>query len=225
MSPPKSILIVDDHPLLREGLRAIIASDNGFMVVGEAGNANDGYQLAKQLLPDIAVVDISLPDQSGIHLTRKIRETTPNTRVLIVSMHTSIDYITEALQAGAIGYIVKESATGKLMQGLHAVARGDYFLDSSMSQELVERLMKPPEEDSPVDGSGYDRLTSREQEIMRMLAEGLSKAQIAERLSISIKTVENHRSNIMKKLELSSAMDLVRYAAKLGLIDIDMWKK
>lgn len=223
--PPTSILIIDDHPLLREGLKAIIAGDPSFMVVGEAGNASNGYQLAKQLLPDIAVVDISLPDQSGIYLTRKIRETAPNTRILIVSMYASIDYITEALQAGAIGYIVKESATGKLMQGLHAVARGDYFLDSSMSQEVVERLMNPPKQDAHEEGSDYDRLTSREQEIMRMLAEGLSKAQIAERLRISIKTVENHRSNIMKKLDLSSAMDLVRYAAKLGLIDIDLWKK
>lgn len=225
MTSGKRVLIIDDHPLFREGLKSIIAGDRHFVVAGEAGNARDGFALATKIKPDVALVDISLPDESGMQLTRRIRATLPETRVMIISMHSKIDYIVEAFQSGATGYVVKESAAGRLVQGLHAVTAGEYFLDSSISHEVVTRLMKSPVREARVSDSDYGRLTSREQEIMRMLAEGLSKAEIADRLCISIKTVENHRSNIMKKLELNSPMELVRYAAKLGLIDIDLWKE
>ncbi len=225
MSCKTSILIIDAHPLFREGIKSVIAGDDRFMVAGEAGNARDGYKLARQIRPDVVIVDISLPDQSGLHLTRRIRETDPETRIMIISGHSRIDYITEAFQAGATGYMVKESDALKLVQGLQTVAGDEYFLDSSISQEVVKRLLKSPVQDNTVSDNGYGRLTSREKEIMRMLAEGRSKSQIAERLHISIKTVENHRSNIMKKLDLNDAMELVRYAAKLDLIDIDVWKK
>ena len=225
MASKKSILIIDDHPLFREGLKSIIAGDRHFTVEGEAGNARSGFAMAQELKPDVALVDISLPDESGMQLTRRLRESLPDTRVMIISMHSKIDYIVEAFQAGATGYVVKESAAGRLIQGLHAVIDGEYFLDSSISHEVVERLMKSPVREARVSDSDYGRLTPREQEIMRMLAEGQQKSDIAGRLCISIKTVENHRSNIMKKLDLHSAMDLVRYAAKLGLIDIDLWKE
>jgi DNA-binding NarL/FixJ family response regulator len=221
----KRILIIDDHPLFREGLKSIIAADRHFVVEGEAGNARQGYAMARKTKPDVAVVDISLPDESGMQLTRRIREALPDTRVMIISMHSKIDYIVEAFQAGATGYVVKESAASRLVQGLNAVTAGEYYLDSSISHEVVERLMKSPVRQAQVSDSEYGRLTPREQEIMRMLADGLPKSEIADRLCISIKTVENHRSNIMKKLDLHSAMDLVRYAAKLGLIDIDLWKE
>jgi len=225
VSSRKRILIIDDHPLFREGLKSIIAGDRHFTVEGEAGDSRNGFAMAKKIKPDVALVDISLPDESGMQLTRRIREALPDTRVMIVSMHSKIDYIVEAFQAGATGYVVKESAAGRLVQGLHAVIQGEYFLDSSISHEVVERLMKLPVREARVSDTDYGRLTPREQEIMRMLAEGLPKSEIADRLCISIKTVENHRSNIMKKLDLHSAMDLVRYAAKLGLIDIDLWKE
>ncbi|MGA6927316.1 MAG: response regulator transcription factor [Desulfosarcina sp.] len=221
----KRILIIDDHPLFREGLKSIIAADRHFVVEGEAGNARNGFAMARQIKPDVVLVDISLPDESGMLLTRRIREALPATRVLIISMHSKIDYIVEAFQAGATGYVVKESAAGRLIQGLYAVTQGEYFLDSSISHEVVERLMNSPGREARVSDMEYGRLTPREQEIMRMLAEGIAKATIADRLYISVKTVENHRSNIMKKLDLHSAMDLVRYAAKLGLIDIDLWKE
>ena len=225
MSSRKSVLIIDDHPLFREGLKSIIAGDRHFAVEGEAGDSRSGLAMAKKIKPDVALVDISLPDESGMQLTRRIREALPGTRVMIISMHSKIDYIVEAFQSGATGYVVKESAAGRLVQGLHAVIQGEYFLDSSISHEVVERLMKSPVREARVSDTDYGRLTPREQEIMRMLAEGLPKSEIADRLCISIKTVENHRSNIMKKLDLHSAMDLVRYAAKLGLIDIDRWKE
>jgi DNA-binding NarL/FixJ family response regulator len=225
LSEKKSILIIDDHPLFREGLKVIIERDSHFEVVGEAGNGRQGLQLTKKLKPDMIIVDISLPDLSGLQLTREIRTLFSKTRILIVSMHSKIDYIAEAFQAGANGYVVKESASEKLVQGLESIARGDYFLDSSVSHAVVENLMKSPLKEAKITDADYNTLTPREQEVMRLLAEGLSSKEVAEKLFISPKTVENHRANIMNKLDLHNTIELIRYAAKLGLIDVDLWKE
>jgi DNA-binding NarL/FixJ family response regulator len=224
MATKKTILIVDDHPLFREGLKSIITRNSRFEVVGEAGPGKQALRLAKQLRPDLVVMDISLPDKSGIDVTSDIRRLLPETRVVIVSMHSKIDHISEAFRAGATGYVVKESAADRLAQGLVAVSRGEYFLDTSLSHKVVEKLMEFPEKDAKITDARYERLTPREQQVMRLLAEGLSTKEIAEKLFISPKTVENHRANLMSKLDLHSTMELVRYAARLGLIDVDLWK-
>jgi DNA-binding NarL/FixJ family response regulator len=221
----KSILIIDDHPLFREGLKAIIGRDSRFEVAGEAGNGHEGVRMAKKLMPDLVLLDLSLPDRSGIELTREIRTLFPDTRVMIVSMHAKIDYITDAFQAGATGYLVKESAAEGLLKGLENVSKGEYFLDSSVSQQVVKRLMESPAKEAVITDAGYETLTPREQEVMCLLAEGFSANETAEKLFISPKTVENHRSNIMNKLGIHSTHELVRYAAKLGLIDVDLWKE
>jgi DNA-binding NarL/FixJ family response regulator len=224
MAQKKTVLIVDDHPLFREGLKAIIGRAPRFEIAGEAGSAKEGFRLAKALNPDLALVDISLPDSSGIDLTRRIRGALSETRVLIISMHSNINYIAEAFQAGATGYIVKESAAERLLQGLDTVLAGDYYLDSAVSHQVVERILSFPKEDARITDGAYGTLTPREQEVMRLLAQGVSTKEVADRLFISPKTVENHRANLMGKLGLHSSIELVRYAARLGLIDIDQWK-
>jgi DNA-binding NarL/FixJ family response regulator len=225
MAGRKSVLIIDDHPLFREGLKAIIARSPRFEVKGEAGNGQEGLRLAKELKPDLVLMDISLPDQNGFQLTQAIRSMISETRVLVISMHSKIDYIVKAFQSGATGYIVKESASDRLLQGLDLVARGDYFLDSSVSHQVVEKLLGSAVRETKIGDAAYGALTPREQEVMRLLAEGLSTKEAAERLFISPKTVENHRTHIMNKLGLQSSLDLVRYAVRLGLIDVDQWKK
>jgi DNA-binding NarL/FixJ family response regulator len=225
MVSKKTILIVDDHSLFRDGLKAIIDRESKYEVVGEAGNGRDAIRLVRRLKPDVALVDMSLPDQSGIELTRDILRFSPNTRIMIVSMYSKIDYIVGAFRAGATGYVIKESASDKLLQGIDAVLKGDYFMDTSVSQKVVKKMVGFQEKEVKFTDAAYDTLTAREQEVLVLIAEGYSNREIGERLFISPKTVDNHRSNIMQKLGLRSTIELVRYAAKLGLIDVDIWKQ
>ena len=219
MTTKNSILIIDDHPLFREGLKAIVERDNRFQVVGEAGTGRQGLRKAKQLKPDLAVIDISLPDLNGIQVTMEMRSSLPETRVMIVSMHSKIDYIAEAFQAGAIGYVAKDSASDRLVQGLESVLKGEYYLDSSVSHQVVEKLMKLPVKEAKITDAEYGSLTPREQEVMRLLAEGSSPKEIADKLCISPKTVESHKYNIMEKLRANSLAELTKVAIKKKLIE------
>jgi DNA-binding NarL/FixJ family response regulator len=225
VAPKKTILIVDDHPLVREGLKTILKPATGYEVVGQAGKARDAIRMVKNLKPDLVLLDLGLPDKSGLELSREIRTISPSTCILIVSMHSKVDYIVKAFQAGATGYMTKESATERLLPGIAQVLNGEYFLDGAVSHSVVEKLMQTPEKEMKITDAGYETLTQREQEIMVLLVEGCSAKEAAVKLSISPKTVENHRTNIMNKLGLHSTLELVRYAARLGLVDVDLWKE
>jgi len=218
-SDRKTVVIVDDHPMFRIGLKSILARDETYEVVGEAGTAVEALKLAKKQVPDYMIIDISLPDKNGIELTREVLRVLPDCKVLIVSMHTKIFYVTEALRMGALGYLVKESTSETLLKGLDAVSKGRRFVDPSLSKEIAEDLGEAGE--SNMVDIAYKRLTKREQEIMRLVAEGFTTKEIAERLFISIKTVDNHRANIMNKLGIHRTVELIRYAARIGLIDLD----
>ena len=224
MSQKGTVLIVDDHPLFREGLKGLLVNDSGFKVIGEARNGSDGLKKAKQLKPDLVIMDLALPGESGLEITRKMLSLLSETRIVVLSMHSKVNYIIEAFRAGAMGYVVKESAGERLIECLEAVIKGNYFLDTCLSREVVQGLMALGGSEAKVTDTIYSTLTTREQEIIRPLAEGVSTKEIAKRLCISPKTVENHRASIMGKLDLHSSMELVRYAARLGLIDVDLWK-
>lgn len=215
----KRLLIVDDHPLFREGLKAILRRDTGIEIAGEAGSAAEALRRARTDKPEVALVDISLPDRSGIQLVRELRAMLPQLFILVVSMHTKADYIVEAIRAGANGYVTKDAAAERLLDGLRQVGDGAFYLDPAISQEVSRELLLGPQKTETEFSSAYDSLTMREREVMRMVVEGLTTKEVAEALAISVKTAEHHRCNLMKKLGLQNSVELVRYASRLGLID------
>jgi len=223
MVQQKSILLIDDHNLFREGLKTIIRRDTQFTVVAEAKNAEEGVRAALRAKPDIVLLDISLPGRSGIDVAREIRGRLPETLIIMVSMFSRPDLVKEAVEAGATGYVTKGSTSETLLQSIRAVAEGQFYLDGVASQELIAALDKGSKGRMVINNE-YGQLSSREQEVLRMIAEGVPPRDIAERLFISVKTVENHRTNILRRLGLKSTVDLVKYAARIGLIDVETWK-
>lgn len=221
MSTPRRILIVDDHPLYRDGLRARLSHRPDFNVVGEAGTCAEGLRLIQTQSPDLAIIDISLPDGSGIELTREARAACPDMTVLIVSMHAKLDFIAAAFQAGASGYMSKESGGEGILQAIETVLSGGQYLDGSLSPSVLRRLNDISGRKAKTMDASYSSLSPREQQIMRLLAEGLTAEDIAAKLFVSRKTVLNHRYAIMTKLGIKSPMAFVRHAARLGLIDIE----
>lgn len=221
MTTQRGILIVDDHPLFREGVKSIIDRAQGFTALGEAGSLEEARRMALSLKPDLALVDLTLPDGSGADLIRELTPQLPGTLFIVLSMHSGIEMVAESFQAGAHGYIVKESAGERLIQALCAVQSGEQYLDSAISPKVIRKLLDYSDKKARATGSSYDALTRREQQILRMLAQGISPRDIATALFISRKTAENHRANIMAKLGLKTPLDLIRYAMRKGLVDVE----
>jgi DNA-binding NarL/FixJ family response regulator len=215
------LLLVDDHPLLREGLRSLLAGQDGYVVVGQAGTAGEALDLVSRLAPDIVLLDLVLPDVGGIEVIRQLQALPRPPRVLIVTMHARLDLVAESFRAGAMGYVVKDSAAANLLTGLEAVSRGERYLDSAIAPQVLVKLGEYSARRSRPADPAYETLTRREQQVLRLLAEGRGVAAIASDLFISRKTVENHRANICGKLGLKNLAELVHYAARMGLIDLD----
>lgn len=220
MTMTTRLLIVDDHALMRAGLRMLLESQSDFVIVGECDNGGDAIRRAQELQPDVVLMDITLPDMLGFEATRAIRKLSPQSAILALTMHENEQYFFEMVNAGASGYVPKRAAPDELLNAIRAVAQGGMYLYPSLARSLVQDYLKhsetPDETRPPSDG-----LTERELEVVKLIADGLSNAEVAERLTISVKTVERHRANIFAKLNLHSRTELVKYAIRKGLIDID----
>lgn len=213
------VMLVDDHAVVRSGLRMLLESQAGIEIVGEAESGKEALDKIKPLRPDVVLMDIAMPDMSGIEATQRIKEKYPDTAVLALTMHEDDQYFFEMLNAGASGYVPKRAAPDELVTAIRTVSRGEVFLYPSLATRLVKDYLQRVEAgDQPVI---YDELTPREREVLILIAEGLTNAEIAEKLVISPKTVDSHRENIMRKLNMHSRIDLVKYAIRKGLIELD----
>jgi two-component system response regulator NreC len=210
------ILIADDHALVRRGARSVLHSRHGWKVVGEAENGREAIRKAIDLKPDVAVVDIGMPDLDGIEVARQIRDAVPDTKVLVLTMHESDQMVRRALDAGASGYLLKSDLTDSLRQAVKAVAEGERFLAPKVSEIVLHGFLRTKSQHQHGERAGT-RTTPREIEIIRLLAEGKTNKEIASLLGIAVRTVETHRSRIMLKLGLHSLAELIHYAMRHGL--------
>lgn len=215
---PIRVMLVDDHVLFRAGLRTLMQEIPGTSVIAEASNGREAVNLVQQHHPDLVVMDISMKELNGLEATIQIREQFPAIKIIILSMHDSEDFIVQALRAGAAGYLLKDSAEPELALAINAVMRGETYLSPRVSKQMVESYLQRigPSLQSPL-----DLLTTRQREILQMIAEGYSTKETAFRLKLSIKTVESHRAQLMERLDIHDVPGLVRYAIRNGLISIN----
>jgi len=211
-----TILLGDDHALMRQGLRKILEERRDWRVVAEAGNGRDAVRDALALHPDVAVLDIGMPVLNGIEATRQIVRRAPAVRVLILSMHHDQAYVTQAVQAGARGYLLKDSAGTELLEAVAAVAAGKSFFSSSVAEAMLDDYVRSLADRGILDR--HDALSEREREVLQLVAEGRSSKEIADLLSISPATVETHRAHLLQKLGLKNTAEVVLYAARRGIV-------
>ena len=211
------ILVADDHEVVRHGLKALLETQPGWQIAGEAVTGREAAELAKQLKPDVTVLDISMPDLNGLEATRLILKEVPQTEVLILTMHASEQVVREVLDAGARGYLLKSDAARDLVTAVQALSQHRPFLTADVA-EMVLHTFRNPVQTRPEQPARH-RVTQREREVLQLLAEGKSNKEVAVALDISVKTAETHRTNIMHKLDLHSVSDLVRYAVRNNIIE------
>jgi two-component system, NarL family, response regulator NreC len=206
------ILLADDHAIVRQGLKLILSAHSDLQVVGEAANGREAIDLAQKLQPDMVLMDVAMPELNGIEATRRMIESTPRLRVLVLSMHKEPVYVREILKAGARGYILKDAIDTELLGAVRAVARGDGYISPAVSGALLSDYRHNVTD--PI-----DLLSSREREVLQLIAEGKTNKEIATRLNLSVYTVDSHRGKVMDKLNLHSTGELVRFAVRHGLVD------
>ena len=210
------ILVVDDHAILRDGIRALLSLHNDFEIVGEASEGKEAIEKARELSPDVIIMDIAMPGMDGLEATRRIRKKSPRVKVLVLTQHDNREYVVSAIKAGATGYVPKRALGSELVSAIRAVYKGDSFLYPSSAAALIEDYLQQAEGED-----AYDLLTGREREILKLIADGHTGREIADILFLSPKTVQGHRTKIMEKLNLHNHTELLKYAMRKGLVSMD----
>lgn len=217
---PVTILLADDHTIVREGLAKLLESESGFKVIGQASHGREVLHKVEKLQPDVVVMDIAMPQLNGIEATRQIKKIQPHTKIIILSMHSHERFISEALHLGASGYLLKNSTGTDIVRAIRAAMDGDTFLSPAISRQVVDSYLTMKK--GRISGQDlYSTLTNREREVFQMIAEGRTVREIADILCVGISTVKTHRANIMDKLKMKNLSQLVQLAIGLGLVEID----
>lgn len=212
-----TVVLADDHPIVRQGLRTLLEVQDGCEVVGEAADGLTAIDCIARLRPDVAILDIQMPDLHGLEVARRARAKSPRTRVIMLSMHADEPYVLEALRHGVSGYVLKGAATTDLVTAVHAAMAGQRFLSAPLTERAIDAYAQRADDAArPLDR--YELLTAREREVLQLAAQGLNNPDIGDRLAISPRTAETHRANLLRKLGLVSQTDLVRFAVTRGLI-------
>ncbi len=214
------IMVVDDHQIIRDGINAILMSNNDIEIIAEAGNSEELFEKLKHVTPNIIILDISMPMLSGIEITKILTKEYPKIKVIIFSSYTNDDSIFDALKAGAKGYITKETVREELVNAIYTVNTGENFLSESISNTVLVNFIHKDKYSDKYSAKDKSNLTNREIEILKLIAEGLSYKEIGEKLFISSRTVETHKNHILQKLELRTIVDLVKYAIKNNYIEL-----
>jgi DNA-binding NarL/FixJ family response regulator len=215
-----TVLIVDDHALVREGVRALLSRAEDMTVVGEAGGGRDAIALARSLSPDVILMDIAMPDLGGLEATIEIRKDCPDAKIIVLTQYGDREYVHRFLRAGVSGYVLKKAAGAELVAAIRAVFRGGLVLDPEVARDAVTGESAPPTQIAG-EAEPYERLTDREKQVLKLVAEGRSNKEVASLLGISVKTAMSHREHVMDKLDVHSRTDLIRFALKSGVIRAD----
>ena len=216
------ILIADDHSVVRKGICQVIEDQPDMEVTGVACDGVEALDKARELTPDIVLIDIAMPNLSGLEAISMIKEAVPRTEIVILSMHAKESYVRQALSSGVMGYVLKDSPSTDILDAVHAANQGEYFLSSKIKAGVIDSYLENKKTKPVV--RGYDLLSEREQQVFRLVVEGKSAKDIAELLFVSPKTIEKHRSNIMNKLGVHGRMELLKYAIKIGIVDPALWE-